>query len=186
MRLEHREYDGSLILTLSVETLKTQFSALMKIARLSIQLFLLTLITRSCLNCWTSVLRKLRRRGVLESLMSSLTMIVVRWRRKCSVARGATNSDAQGPPGAIRAIWLTAQNNYRKTVRQKKSPFWHDRINSERGNPRQLWRSLKTICGDERNNAETRFKANYFAKLFKGKVKKIRASTATALPPPIT
>ena len=42
MRLEHREYDGSLILTLSVETLKTQFSALMKTARLSIQLFLLT------------------------------------------------------------------------------------------------------------------------------------------------
>ena len=37
-----------------------------------------TLITRSCLNCWTSMLQKLRRRGVLESLMSSLTMIVVR------------------------------------------------------------------------------------------------------------
>ena len=69
-----------------------------------------------------------------------------------------------GRSGANCEIWLTAQNNCRKTVRQKKSTFWQARINLQRGNPRQLWRSLKTIFGDMRNKAETGFKANDFAK----------------------
>ena len=37
-----------------------------------------------------------------------------------------------GRPGANREIWLAAQNNNFKTVRQKKSTFWQDRINSVR------------------------------------------------------
>ena len=83
-------------------------------------------------------------------------------------------------------IWLTAQNNYLKTLRQKKSTFWQVRINAQHGNPRHLRRSLRTICVDERNKAETGFKSNDFAKFFKEKVEKILASTATAPPPHIT
>ena len=80
-------------------------------------------------------------------------------------------------------IWLTAQNNYHKIFRLKKLTFWQDRINSQHGNPQQLWRLLSTICENEKNMTETSLKANDFAKFFMEKVEKIHASTATVPAP---
>ena len=84
-----------------------------------------------------------------------------------------------------RVDWLAAQKDYRKTMAKKRSGYWQTKIESERCNPRRLWRSLKLVSGDDSGHVETDYKADDFANFFQEKIEKVRSTTCSVSAPDI-
>ena len=63
--------------------------------------------------------------------------------------------------------------------------YWTKKVDSERSNPRQLWKSLNILSGDTTIRTDTTKSAEDFARFFEEKVDKIHSSTNSSSPPTI-
>ena len=52
---------------------------------------------------------------------------------------------------AIRSTWRRNLYHYRALLRRKRSHFWSEKVNSERNDPRRLWRSFDSLMGRGRS-----------------------------------
>ena len=84
---------------------------------------------------------------------------------------------------AATAAWTTQRRAYLALRRQKREEFWHNKINAERTNPRQLWRSVDALLGRGRVPPYDAVGAADFHRFFDEKVAGVRSSTADAPPP---
>ena len=84
---------------------------------------------------------------------------------------------------AATTTWTAQRRVYLALRRQKREMFWQTKIDSERSNPRQLWRSVDALLGRGRPPPADAISAAEFHKFFDAKVAGVRSSTATAPPP---
>ena len=86
-----------------------------------------------------------------------------------------------------RRSWVDATRRRHQVYRSKKEQYWLERVQSSEGSSFQLWRSLSTLLGRDRDTAGvTGHSAEELAKFFARKIEDIRASTAGVPPAPIT
>ena len=92
----------------------------------------------------------------------------------------ATDVDAVN---AATAAWTTQRRAYLALRRQKREEFWHNKMNAELTNPRQLWRSIDALLGRGRVPPCNAVGAADFHRFFDEKMPGVRSSTADAPPP---
>jgi len=91
-------------------------------------------------------------------------------------------------PGATlaRETWYQQRRLYRQLRHKKASDFWRSRIESERSDPKRLWRSVDRPLGRGRLAASTSISANEYCHYFANKVDAVRHATADSPPPTFT
>ena len=86
-----------------------------------------------------------------------------------------------------RRLWVDATRRRLQVYRSKKEQHWLERVQSSQGSSFQLWRSLSTLLGRDRDTTGvTGHSAEEFAKFFARKIEDICASTAGVPPALIT
>ena len=92
------------------------------------------------------------------------------------------NLEAQS---AATGAWYTRRREYRRFIDEKRNAFWKTKVDSERSDPRQLWRSVSLLMGRGRAPVST-VDADEAHRFFDNKVAGVRASTDDAPPPSYT
>ena len=83
--------------------------------------------------------------------------------------------------------WVDATRRRHQVYRSNREQNWLERVQSSEGSSFQLWRSLSTLLGRDRDIAGVvGHSADEFGKFFARKIEDIRASTAGVPPAPIT
>ena len=87
-----------------------------------------------------------------------------------------------------RATWLAALRSMHKLNDVKRSQFWCGHIESQRGKPREMWRSVNRLLGRQPSptSGVGVIDADTMASFFRNKVDEIRVSTADADEPTYT
>jgi len=84
---------------------------------------------------------------------------------------------------ADRRLWVDVARRRFRLYRSKEA-FWMDRVSQDSRNSAQLWRSLSTMLGKNRDTASvTQLTVDGFGEFFHRKVEDIRADTTTTPPP---
>ena len=104
--------------------------------------------------------------------------------RKLQRAVHDTDSNDAAAAAAATNAWTVGRRAYRDLLRRKRETFWHDKVESTRSSPRQLWRSIDALMGRGRVPLSDDIDATQFHQHFDQKVETVRAATANA-PPPI-
>ena len=73
-----------------------------------------------------------------------------------------------------REEWLASQKYSRSLFNRTKSSFWTEKVESERTNYRQLWRSSNILIGNTSTKTDSGRTAEEFATFFEDKVNDIR------------
>jgi len=85
-----------------------------------------------------------------------------------------------------RRLWVDATRRRHQAYRSKKELYWLERVNACQGSSFQLWRSLSTLLGRDRDvTSNTGHSADRFAAFFVRKIDDIRAATDGISPTPI-
>jgi len=79
--------------------------------------------------------------------------------------------------------WVAQRRDYATLRQRKREMFWRNKIDIERKNPRQLWRSVDALMGRRRIPPCDTINATEFHRFFDAKVDGVRATTANAPPP---
>ena len=91
-------------------------------------------------------------------------------------------SDASAA-AAARDAWRHQRRLYRQLRHQKTREFWRSRIESDRTDPRRLWRSIDALLGRSRLAASASITADEYCRYFAQKVDTVRRATAGSPPP---
>ena len=78
-----------------------------------------------------------------------------------------------------RQVWMNSQKDYRKIVHRKKCDYWNEKLESNKNNPKLLWRNINRICGRDANSSvDTNLNAINMADHFTQKIETIRSLSA--------
>jgi len=78
------------------------------------------------------------------------------------------------------------RREYRRLILEKRNAFWRIKIDSERSDPRQLWRSVSSLVSRGRAPVSMPVGADETHWFFDDKVAGVRASTDDVPPPAYT
>jgi len=76
--------------------------------------------------------------------------------------------------------WRVRRREYKELRQQKRESFWKSKVDTERLNPQQLWKSINTSMGRGQVPSSTTISADKMHSYFDGKVAGVRASTSDA------
>ena len=85
-----------------------------------------------------------------------------------------------------RKTWYQKRRFYRQMRHKKASDFWRSCMQSERSDPKRLWRSVDRLIGRGRLAASTSISANEYCHYFSNKVDAVRRAAANSPPPTFT
>ena len=96
--------------------------------------------------------------------------------------RRTLSSDPAQAQDALDA-WKSHLRRYRSLLKQKRSSFWHTKLESERHNARLLWRSFDVLMGRGRVPPAASISADAFLEFFLAKVSAARLDLTDTDPP---
>jgi len=106
--------------------------------------------------------------------------------RKLERAAGLTNPTDVAAATAANAAWTVQRRTYLALRRQKREQFWRSKVDAERSDPRQLWRSIDVLLSRGRVPSCDAIGPTEFHRAFDGKVNGMRSLTADVPPPTFT
>jgi hypothetical protein len=100
--------------------------------------------------------------------------------------RAARHTDPNDAVAAANAAWTAQRRSYIALRRQTRETFWRNKIDAERHDSRQLWRSIDAVLGRGRVPPSDAISPVEFHRSFDDKVDGVRAMTSDAPPPSFT
>ena len=84
-----------------------------------------------------------------------------------------------------RTAWTTQAQKKHQLYGRKQSEFWERKITDSRGDPKKLWRNLKSVLRQKKEKppSSEELTAEAFSNAFAEKLAGVRSSTASAAPP---
>jgi len=100
----------------------------------------------------------------------------------CSAAVRRDANTAVATAAAAKAAWYDQRRAYRQLRHRKCTDFWCGKLEANKSNPRQLWRTVDDLLGRGRVSESSAIDVEAFSRFFATKVANVRLNTSNAPP----